>query len=213
MAESVSGQAYGAAKDASSAQPAAFRDPRSFVKHAYEEKTTDLGEVTMNYAEAGSPGNPALLLIPGQTESWWGYEAAMKLLEKDFHVFAVDLRGQGPQHPDAAPLHARQHGQRSRPLHRHGHQASRHHQRMLIRRRALRVAFGLRDAGSASRRGLRRPAAVRVRNQPAHRPIDQADDRSDIPVERDLSRRSMARRATGKACAKLRRSIRFRFCA
>jgi hypothetical protein len=36
---------------------------------------------------------PALLLVPGQSESWWGYEAAMGLLAKYFQVFAVDLRG------------------------------------------------------------------------------------------------------------------------
>lgn len=72
-----------------------FRDPRSYVPHAFEEHTADLGEVAMNYAEAGSPEAPPLLLIPGQTESWWGYEKAMPLLAKDFHVFAVDLRGQG----------------------------------------------------------------------------------------------------------------------
>ena len=35
------------------------------------------------------------LLIPGQTESWWGYEQAMPLLAERFQVFAVDLRGQG----------------------------------------------------------------------------------------------------------------------
>lgn len=74
---------------------AAFRDPRTFVKHAYEERTVDLGEVVMNYAELGSPANQPLLLIPGQTESWWGYKAAMAELASDFHVFAVDLRGQG----------------------------------------------------------------------------------------------------------------------
>ncbi len=95
MAESVSGQGYGRLKDASAAKPAAFRDPRSFVTHDYAERTIDLGEVVMNYAETGSPSNPPLLLIPGQTESWWGYEKAMPLLENDFHVFAVDLRGQG----------------------------------------------------------------------------------------------------------------------
>ncbi|HEY2706819.1 MAG TPA: alpha/beta hydrolase [Caulobacteraceae bacterium] len=66
-----------------------------FVPHAYEEHAVDLGEVTMNYATAGSPDKPALLLIPGQTESWWGFEKAMALLEADFQVFAVDLRGQG----------------------------------------------------------------------------------------------------------------------
>jgi pimeloyl-ACP methyl ester carboxylesterase len=67
----------------------------TYVPHAYEEHLADLGEVQMNYASAGSPEKPALLLIPGQTESWWGYEAAMKLLESDFQLFAVDLRGQG----------------------------------------------------------------------------------------------------------------------
>ncbi len=67
----------------------------TYVTHAFAEKTYDTGEILMNYAEAGSPDKPALLLIPGQTESWWGYEAAMKLLAEHFHVFAVDLRGQG----------------------------------------------------------------------------------------------------------------------
>jgi pimeloyl-ACP methyl ester carboxylesterase len=66
-----------------------------FVPHAYAEHSVDLGEVVMNYATTGSPDKPALLLIPGQTESWWGFEKAMALLEADFQVFAVDLRGQG----------------------------------------------------------------------------------------------------------------------
>ena len=48
-----------------------------------------------NYARAGGASRPALLLIPAQTESWWGYEAAMNLLAERFEVFAVDLRGQG----------------------------------------------------------------------------------------------------------------------
>lgn len=66
-----------------------------FRPHGYPEKQVDLGEVCMNYAEGGSSDRPALLLIPGQTESWWGYEQVMKLLEADYHVFAIDLRGQG----------------------------------------------------------------------------------------------------------------------
>lgn len=66
-----------------------------YVPHAYPEKQADLGEIRMNYAEAGSPSKPALLLIPEQTGSWWTYEKSMRLLEKDFHIFAVDLRGQG----------------------------------------------------------------------------------------------------------------------
>lgn len=67
----------------------------AFVPHAYPEQTADLGEIAMNYVVAGSPSKPALLLVPGQTESWWGYEAAIKILEADFQVYAVDLRGQG----------------------------------------------------------------------------------------------------------------------
>ncbi|WP_269305865.1 alpha/beta fold hydrolase [Aeromicrobium sp. HA] len=66
-----------------------------FVAHGFEEKLVNLGEIDMNYAEAGSPTKPALLLLPSQSESWWGYEEVMHLLTDDFHVFAVDMRGQG----------------------------------------------------------------------------------------------------------------------
>ncbi len=66
-----------------------------FVPHSLPEHTVDLGEITMNYATLGDPRLPALLLIPAQTESWWGYEAAMRILSERFQVFAVDLRGQG----------------------------------------------------------------------------------------------------------------------
>lgn len=71
--------------------------PRSenFVPHAFEEHTVDLGEVRMNYAVVGDSNRPPLLLIPGQAESWWGYEPALPLLAKHFQAYAVDLRGQG----------------------------------------------------------------------------------------------------------------------
>lgn len=67
----------------------------TYVGHAFTEESFDTGEVILNYAVAGSQDRPALLLVPGQTESWWGYEQAMTLLSEDFQVFAVDLRGQG----------------------------------------------------------------------------------------------------------------------
>jgi pimeloyl-ACP methyl ester carboxylesterase len=38
---------------------------------------------------------PALLLIPSQTESWWGCEDALPLLAEHFQTYAVDPRGQG----------------------------------------------------------------------------------------------------------------------
>jgi pimeloyl-ACP methyl ester carboxylesterase len=67
----------------------------TYVAHSFAEHTIDTGEAVINYATAGAPEKPALLLIPGQTESWWGYEQAMGLLQEHFQVFAVDLRGQG----------------------------------------------------------------------------------------------------------------------
>ncbi len=67
----------------------------TYVPHAFAEQLAELGEVEMNYATAGERAKPALLLIPGQTESWWGYEQALPLLAEHFQAFAVDLRGQG----------------------------------------------------------------------------------------------------------------------
>lgn len=67
----------------------------TFVPHAYPEQLVDLGEIRMNYVTDGDPPSPALLLIGGQTESWWGYEQALPLLAEHFQVYAVDLRGQG----------------------------------------------------------------------------------------------------------------------
>jgi pimeloyl-ACP methyl ester carboxylesterase len=67
----------------------------TFVPHGFEEHTANLGEIRMNYVVSGNPDRPALLLIPGQTESWWGYEKALPLLATHFRAHAVDLRGQG----------------------------------------------------------------------------------------------------------------------
>ncbi len=67
----------------------------TYVAHAFAEKTIYTGEAVINYAVTGASDKPALLLIPGQTESWWGYENAMALLQEHFQAFAVDLRGQG----------------------------------------------------------------------------------------------------------------------
>ena len=67
----------------------------TYVAHDYAEHLFDTGEVELNYAVTGRSDKPALLLIPGQSESWWGYEAVMPLLAEHFHVHAVDLRGQG----------------------------------------------------------------------------------------------------------------------
>jgi len=67
----------------------------TYIPHAFPESTWDTGEVVLNYAAVGRDDLPALLLVPGQTESWWGYEQALPLLAEHFQAFAVDLRGQG----------------------------------------------------------------------------------------------------------------------
>jgi len=67
----------------------------TYVPHGYEERSFYTGEVELNHVVVGDASKPALLLIPGQTESWWGYEAALPLLAPHFQCFAVDLRGQG----------------------------------------------------------------------------------------------------------------------
>ena len=66
-----------------------------FVDHAFPEHTVDLGEVRLNYATTGAADQPALLLIPGQTESWWGYERAMPLLS-GFPELPQDAAFAGP---------------------------------------------------------------------------------------------------------------------
>lgn len=66
-----------------------------FAAHRFVERLVDLGDVRMNYTVTGDPDAPALLLVPAQSESWWGYEAAMLALQAHFRVYAVDLRGQG----------------------------------------------------------------------------------------------------------------------
>ncbi len=67
----------------------------TYVAHDFDEQRFDTGEVELSYVTAGDASKPALLLIPGQTESWWGYEQALGLLGDHFQAFAVDLRGQG----------------------------------------------------------------------------------------------------------------------
>ena len=67
----------------------------TYIKHSYHEQLFDTGEVELNFVVSGNAEKPALLLVPGQTESWWGYERALPLLAEHFHAHAVDLRGQG----------------------------------------------------------------------------------------------------------------------
>jgi hypothetical protein len=63
----------------------------TYVPHKYDEYLFDTGDAVINYATVGSSDNPAFVLIPGQSESWWGYEEAMGPLSDHFEVFAKEL--------------------------------------------------------------------------------------------------------------------------
>jgi pimeloyl-ACP methyl ester carboxylesterase len=67
----------------------------TYVDHGQKEMLFDTGEIELNHVVAGDPASTPLLLIPGQTESWWGYAKALPMLAEHFRVYAVDLRGQG----------------------------------------------------------------------------------------------------------------------
>lgn len=51
----------------------------------------------LHYAEStpSRPDLPAVVLVPGQTMPWHCYRKVMPDLARDFHVFAVDVRGHG----------------------------------------------------------------------------------------------------------------------
>jgi len=64
------------------------------IPDGFTEKQFDTGEVVLNYVEGPENGLP-LLLIPGQMESWQGYKCVLPALSQKFHVYAVDVRGNG----------------------------------------------------------------------------------------------------------------------
>jgi pimeloyl-ACP methyl ester carboxylesterase len=150
----------------------------TFVPHAFPEELADLGEVRMNYSTAGESRLPALLLIPGQSESWWGYEAAMPLLAEHFQVYAVDLRGQGRSTWTPGRY----------TLDNMGNDLVRFLD-LVIGRPA--VVSGLSSGGVLSAwlsayarpgpgRGVGGPAAVLVRSAPGVRPVHPAGDRPPV---------------------------------
>ena len=166
--------------------------------HAFPEQLADLGEVQMNYATVGDASKPALLLIPGQTESWWGYEDALPLLAEHFQAFAVDLRGQGRS--------TRTPGRYT--LDNMGNDLVRFIDRVIGRPTFV---SGLSSGGVLSawlsayakpgpghRRALRGPAAVRLRGQPRHRPGHPPGHRLRVPPLEHVPRRPVEHRRLGR---------------
>ena len=164
----------------------------------YDEQLFDTGEVEINYVTAGDASRPALLLIPGQTESWWGYEQALPLLADHFQAFAVDLRGQGrsSRTPGRYTLDLIGNdlvrfidGVIGRPTIVAGLSSGGVH---------LRVAFGLREARAGRRRLLRRPAAVLLRRAPRGRAEHPPVDRPDLRGHGEVPRRPVVDRRLGR---------------
>jgi pimeloyl-ACP methyl ester carboxylesterase len=53
------------------------------------------GDVTLSYVTQGDPAGPALLLLPGPTDSWRSYELVLAHLPPSIHTVAVSQRGHG----------------------------------------------------------------------------------------------------------------------
>jgi pimeloyl-ACP methyl ester carboxylesterase len=58
------------------------------------EKDTNIGPVSLNFAE-GPYNGPALLLLHAQHMDWYSYSRVLPELSKSFHVFAVSYHGHG----------------------------------------------------------------------------------------------------------------------
>jgi len=51
--------------------------------------------LTLSYAAQGDPSGPALVLLPGPTDSWLSYEAALDRMPPSIRTIAVSQRGHG----------------------------------------------------------------------------------------------------------------------
>ena len=51
--------------------------------------------LTLSYAEQGDRSDPALVLLPGPTDSWWSYEAVLDRMRISTRTIAVSQRGHG----------------------------------------------------------------------------------------------------------------------
>ena len=144
-----------------------------------------------------TPPSPALLLIPGQTESWWGYEAAMPLLAEHFHVHAVDLRGQGrsTRTPGRYTLDNMGNdlvrfidGVIGRPDDRG---------RPVVGRRAQRLAVGLRPTRSGGRRATTRTRRCSRPRSGPRRPGHRPEHRAAVRPHGEVPRRPVEHRRLG----------------
>src|SRR5437868_9962710 len=58
------------------------------------EKTFNTGEITLNYAEEVTNGQP-IVLLHGATRWWHDWDKMIPMLTPHWHPYALDLRGHG----------------------------------------------------------------------------------------------------------------------
>jgi non-heme chloroperoxidase len=58
--------------------------------------------LTLSYTAQGLPTGPAVVMLPGPTDSWWSYRPALDRLPSSVRAVAVSLRGHGDSDKPAA---------------------------------------------------------------------------------------------------------------
>ena len=59
------------------------------------QRVTLASGLTLSYAERGDASGPAVLLLPGPTDSWRSYEPVLDLLPEEIRAISASQRGHG----------------------------------------------------------------------------------------------------------------------
>lgn len=88
-----------------------YKDPwhEKVAEAGFVEKTAQIGEVELRYAE-GPDNGPALLLLHAQHMDWFSYSRVLPELSKSFHVYAVSYHGHGQTKSPVERLYANEIG-------------------------------------------------------------------------------------------------------
>ena len=173
----------------------------TYVPHDFPEQLVDLGEVELNYAVVGDRVEAGAAADPRPDRVVVGLRAGAAAARRALPRLRRRPARPGPFHPHPRSLHARQHGQRPRPLHRPRHRPADDRQRPLVGRRAVGVAVRLRQARPGRRRPLRGPAALLAPR--STRPSARASARASARCSGSGAPTSATSgaSATGTACA------------
>ena len=66
------------------------------VKHPPRSDTVQVSTgVRLHYVEQGDPSGETIILLHGYSDSWFSFSQALPLMSQRYHIYALDLRGQG----------------------------------------------------------------------------------------------------------------------